>query len=85
MLSQANNTSSGRSRDGCQPAEEKKMSAAEGTAVGRNQPAQGPFDGVSDPDATEIDGLAMRAVGREHIIRYHFWAYGFWGAPGTSL
>jgi hypothetical protein len=45
---------------------QEEMAAAEGAAVGQNQPEQRFFPGVADADASEIHRFAMRTVWEDH-------------------
>lgn len=57
---------SGRLRNWRQPAEQEEMMAAKGASIREEKPVQRLFYGVSDADASKIDGSAMRAAGMKH-------------------
>ena len=60
---------SGGAGGGCHPSKQEEVPSAQFAPVGQQDPAKCLLDGVADADASELDGSAMRTVGRVHILQ----------------
>lgn len=59
---------SGYLSNGRQPAGQEEMMAAKGASIREEKPLQCPLYGVSDADASKVDGPAMRAARVKHDL-----------------